>query len=309
MAFMASSVDPTPIATADPAIMTERTGAARSIGRRAGLTIRRQGNLAVGASALPVLFLLLALAGCVESLPPPPEPRPEIAWAKARVFLPSGLRGRMEDPAVQEELAGLRGQPVLVYLHGCAGLHATARWDGARYARMGYVTILPDSLAQPGREANCRFNGATPEFGLFPRKYEFRRAEIDYAWTRLNKAAWADRRRLFLAGHSEGGAAVARYPARPGQWAGLIVTGWDCIGSLDSPTRLQADPAVPVLAINSRRDPLSRRPGRWCDTSGRPNSWTYRYDAPEHWYGKSRGWIDATAKFLSLNGGPAVPGS
>lgn len=252
------------------------------------------------APRLPAALALASILGGCTGV----GPHPELAWSKATVFLPSDTTGIMDDPKVQTELAALRNQPVIVYLHGCNGIGASTRFDGAHYAKAGYVVVAPDSMAQPGRLANCvSGGGATPGFGYFPQRQLYRRAEIDYAWSQVSAAPWADRHRIYLAGHSEGGAAVAMYPAKPGQWRALFLSGWDCMGNQDVPAGIAADLAVPVLAINSKRDPEYGERGGECVVTGHPNSWSYRYEERKHWLGKDPEWQANVARFLQINGG------
>ncbi len=77
--------------------------------------------------------------------------------------------------------------PVVIYLHGCGGITSSndTRW-GKFLSEMGFVVILPDSLARPGRISNCD-TSAKKTSNRFPMAIPYREQEIFYSINELKK--------------------------------------------------------------------------------------------------------------------------
>jgi dienelactone hydrolase len=200
-------------------------------------------------------------------------------WERARVGLPRALTGqrlilgRMADPEVAAALArvpaGL-GLPAVLFLHGCNGFSLEEENARLFLVEHGYPVFMPDSFARPGRQSNCAT--ATGATALEPLASTFRLEEIDHALDRIARLGFVDR--VFLAGSSEGGLAVASQRHSPLPLAGILILAWHCQGR-EPFVGVKAAPEVPVLAIIGGDDPWYRaRPGRHCGEvfAGRANA-------------------------------------
>lgn len=165
----------------------------------------------------------------------------EISWEKAHIFVP----GRSSKISINE-ISLKSPHPVVIYLHGCSGIAPNhgGRW-GEHMSSWGFVVILPDSMARPGRRSNCEQRSFST--GSFPQAHTYRQEEIRYAIEQLKKHSWADVANVFLFGHSEGGVATATYTGD--FFKGLIISGWSCSGGIYGPQR------IPVLAVAFEQDP------------------------------------------------------
>ena len=171
-------------------------------------------------------------------------------WQRALVGIPAELTpggssctGRFASEEIQACLKSIspeRKHPLVLFLHGCAGLRGGSRNAITTFRSLGYAVIAPDSFARPGREVVCK--------GRKPYVMSLRAAEIEYALEQISTLEWADQSALVLAGFSEGGIAVSEY--RGGDaFRGYIILGWDC--------RRGILPSGPVLAIQGALDPIS----------------------------------------------------
>ena len=128
----------------------------------------------------------------------------EKSWDESRVYVPGSF--------FEKSISNLKLEkkyPVVIYLHGCNGITSfnDTRW-GKFISEMGFVAILPDSLARPGRISNCD-PSTTSTSHRFPMALPYREQEIFYAINELKKMTWVDSENIFLMGHSEGANAVA----------------------------------------------------------------------------------------------------
>lgn len=167
------------------------------------------------------------------------------SWKEAVVYLPgrtftTTVRGIEIDKPV----------PVVLHMHGCAGIHDTDKSWAYFLKEQGYAVILPDSFARD-RPPSC--DPRTKRTGLFPGALSFRKDEIVYALEQIKAAPWADKRNLFLMGHSQGGVLVA-LAGIPG-FRGVIISGWPCVGPGNSSEGLRVPDESPVLVLNHERDP------------------------------------------------------
>ena len=123
------------------------------------------------------------------------------------------IEGRMSDDFVQRKLASLKKKrPTVVFAHGCAGLGR----GNLRYMRLlawaGYAVVAPDSFARRYRPETCDPSRHRGIQGAPHRRVgRMRQEEIHHAAYRVRRIHWADKKNLFLMGHSQGGTAVASY--------------------------------------------------------------------------------------------------
>lgn len=146
-----------------------------------------------------------------------------ITWEKAEVFVPGSFFKTTPD-----KVAVTKPLPVVIYLHGATGIDPDhdVRW-GSFIKDLGYIAVLPDSMARPGRKPN--YDARTKRGGVFPAANAMRIEETHFALEQVKKSAWADANNVFLMGHSEGGQAAARNRL-PG-FRGIIISGWTCTDS------------------------------------------------------------------------------
>jgi dienelactone hydrolase len=150
-------------------------------------------------------------------------PSVAITWEKAEVFVPGSFFKTSPDKVVVA-----KPLPVVIYLHGATGIDSEhdVRW--ASFIKdLGYIAVLPDSMARPGRKPN--YDTRTKRGGGFPPANAMRVEEIRYALAQVKRSPWADVNNVFLMGHSEGGQAAARN--RLPDFRGIIISGWTCTDS------------------------------------------------------------------------------
>lgn len=172
----------------------------------------------------------------------------EKSWDDAVVYIP----GKIFTTSVNKITVD-KPMPVVIYLHGCTGIYRPhdGSW-GTFLAEQGYIAILPDSMARPGRISNCdpRAKGGT---SAFPSAYKYRQEEITYAISQLMASTWADKKNIFLMGFSEGGIGVAQ--STHSGFAGKIIMGWTCTNkSFPDFDGIFSSKDTPVLAIASIND-------------------------------------------------------
>jgi len=169
------------------------------------------------------------------------------SWHQAKVFVPDS-----SEPVTVKDIKSNQNYPVILYLHGCTGIVDWHDYDwGKTLSSNGYLVILVDSMARDSRKPNC--DPITKTGGLFPQAHDYRQEEITYALEQINKSSWADKNRIFLIGHSEGGTAVA-LSKHQGTRANIILA-WTCswrgnrfLDGIHSPKD------IPVLAIAAKKD-------------------------------------------------------
>ncbi len=172
------------------------------------------------------------------------------SWDSAIVLLPNtAQRVKTSEIKINKKV------PVLIYLHGCTGIHPNHDLYGwAEYiAGLGVLVILPDSFARDGRVANCDTTFKRRS-GKFPNAYKYRQEEIGYAIAQLKSLPWFDDKNFFLMGHSEGGSATAEstYP----DFTGIIISGWTCTDTTGFyKSGISSPKHVPILAIADINDP------------------------------------------------------
>lgn len=191
------------------------------------------------------------------------------AWESAQVYVPSNfLTKNVNDVKVDNPL------PVIVLLHGCGGIGEHEKKWAQNLKSEGFIVVLPDSFAMPNREVNCIPSSNTTNIGKVP-VHDLRPTEAEFAMKMLQEQIWADKRNIFLMGHSEGG--MGAFLTKEVGFKGIIVSGFSCgirkkIGSADT---------TPFIAINWEVDPYFSKDGvpqRQC--SDRP-FWKNRVDKVE----------------------------
>ncbi len=169
------------------------------------------------------------------------------------------IEGRMSDGFVQAKLSGLKNKrPTVVFAHGCSGLGRGNLRYMRLLARAGYAVIAPDSFARRYRPETCIPSLRQAVKGApFRRVGRMRQEEIRHAAYRLLRTPWADRKNLFLMGHSQGGTAAASYEGD--EFGARVISGSTCGRGV----RLPRD--TPALAFYSKDDPWRRgRPADRC---------------------------------------------
>jgi len=175
------------------------------------------------------------------------------SWDKAIVHVPSSfLTTSVDHVRVQAPM------PVVIFLHGCAGIGDHERRWAHFLKSEGFIVVMPDSMAIPGRVSNCDVASHTGNLGKVPTR-DLRPAEAQYAQVQVMQQAWADRSNIFLMGHSEGG--MGAYLTQELGFRGVIISGFTC----RSPGGIRAQHDTPVLALNWQSDP-------WFDRAWQPLS-------------------------------------
>jgi dienelactone hydrolase len=141
--------------------------------------------------------------------------------------------------------------PVLIYLHGCAGLNDDAREWARAIKSLGFIVIQPDSFAIPGRRSNCDPKNHQAQVIEGFDSFRLRNAELRQAREELHKLKWLDRQKIFLMGHSEGGMTVSRTPVDG--FRAVIASGYWCHERLEI-----KHGSAPFLFLNWESDPWFR---------------------------------------------------
>lgn len=213
---------------------------------------------------IATLLLGLALAsvsltGCYISRTADQPDELERTWQGATVIVPLSrylkegrdIRGTMRARARELDAISLDQKiPMIVFLHGCSGLHGGYRVDLDFLQDQGYAVVAPDSFSRAHKPKSCdwRTKSAGSHLGVIG----FRLAEAEYAVERVKEFPWVDADRVILMGLSEGGITTANYDID--NVAARVVLGWTCqvpwppLWGLDGPQH------VPVMSVVSDRD-------------------------------------------------------
>jgi dienelactone hydrolase len=185
------------------------------------------------------LAAVAALLACSACATQPTSADVAASWEHAVVSVP----GRFLATSVKD-LGAEKPRPVVLLIHGCTGIQRTeSAWAGFLKDE-GYIVVEPNSFAR-SRPNSC--DPRTHRAGLFPGVTMYRLDEVSYALEQLRKAPWADKRNLFLMGHSEGAVVVAT--ANLSGFRGVIISAWVCRYGLVVPRE------TAVLAIDHEKDP------------------------------------------------------
>jgi dienelactone hydrolase len=209
---------------------------------------------------LLVLLLPVLLSGCYLSRSADLPDELGRTWRGATVAVPfsavdpalADVTGRMAE--VEDRLQAARPAarlPVVVFLHGCNGLHPGYRVDLGFLRAQGYAVVAPDSFARDYKPRSCDRHSKTG--GFHPGVIGFRLAETAHALERVRAFPWVDPDRIVLMGQSEGGITTANWEGDG--LAGRVILGWTCQIPWPPLRGLRGDRSTPVLSVVSRDDP------------------------------------------------------
>lgn len=175
------------------------------------------------------------------------------SWKSAKVYVP----GLSESPIKFNEVPeGIKKHPVVIFLHGCGGLNKPSlRW-GKILSELGYIAVLPDSYAIPGRKVYCDIkNKKTPGGGKGVEIKTLRANEVRVTKNEVIKMSWADDKNIFLMGHSEGGSGVAF--TRDRVFRAIVSSGFKCgkYHPIRGKLPIRVHPKTPILFIYYKNDP------------------------------------------------------
>ena len=253
-----------------------------------------------GVVVLALAFLATALAASAQTAENQGA-NVAMTWEKAEVFVPGRFFKTTPD-----KVAVTKPLPVVIYLHGATGIDPEhdVRW-GSFIRDLGYIAVLPDSMARPGRKSN--YDSRTKRGGVFPAANAMRIEEIRYALEQLRKSSWADANNVFLMGHSEGGQAAARI--RLSAFRGIIISGWTCTDAARPGfDGIFAPLETPILTLEWDHDAFREgtpQQGSCANKFGeRKNARQVLLSGTQHGtYGRSEA-RDAVARFLKENLAP-----
>jgi predicted alpha/beta-fold hydrolase len=192
------------------------------------------------------------------------------SWEKAVVHVPGNFLTKSIDNVTVDN-----PMPVVLLLHGCAGINETERrWSNFLKAQK-FIVVLLDSYAIDNREKNCISETHTTNIGKVPVN-DLRPAEAEYALSKLKEKSWVDTNNIFLMGHSEGG--MGAFLTRELGFNGVIIAGFPCP---IRGKRFGSSRDTPTLILNYERDPFFERSNMtYTQCSDRPY-WKFRTNTTE----------------------------
>jgi dienelactone hydrolase len=134
-------------------------------------------------SPMKTLLVALLFAGCAAAVPTG-MPEVSVTWDHAVKYVPSK-----------------QSPPVVIFLHGCAGITPENRNWGRIMRGAGFMVIMPDSFARPGRISGCdprTFGYDANSWSMISRK---RVEEMRYALAMVHEMHPP---KIIVMGHSEG---------------------------------------------------------------------------------------------------------
>jgi dienelactone hydrolase len=162
-------------------------------------------------------------------------------WENAQVYVPGNWFTRSVNTVEVSQ-----PMPVVILMHGCGGIDQNIKQWASLLKDNGYIVVLPDSFAMPGRVQNCDPKTKTRNLGLIP-VHKLRLLEMEYATSQVKQQTWVDKNNIFLMGHSEGSVAVASAPDLGIN--GVIISGYVCRRGV------QTDIKTPIMSVNFEQDP------------------------------------------------------
>lgn len=184
---------------------------------------------------LITVILLLTLVSPARALDPE---HLEKTWQQARVYEPGSWWPRTAASYRSEQK-----YPVILYFHGCGGISSNNDIQWAEFFKsLGYLTVMPDSFAQPGRVNGCDPRARQRESF---ETAQVRLREVELAVTRLRQTGWSTGQ-VFLMGHSQGAWAISA--VNTADISGVILSSMKC-------QQIQINPTVPILRIGYVNDP------------------------------------------------------
>ena len=223
-------------------------------------------------------WLSIGCGACATIAPAGASDELERTWEAAIVAIPEKyfrldgspgmspiLAGRMKDmmPGLAKIPAGIK-MPLVIYMHGCAGLDFYADKDKRFLVRHGYAFLAPDSFARQYKPKSCE--PMTHTGGFHRGVLEFRLAEASHAHEMAKTLPWVDQRNIFMMGFSEGGITTARYGR--GGLAGRIILGWTCHAPWPEYKGVLGPLDEPILAVVASKDPWFKDPSLSGDCGG-----------------------------------------
>jgi poly(3-hydroxybutyrate) depolymerase len=189
--------------------------------------------------AVPLLFLSLSISA--------QTPGVEKSWERGIAYIPNQFFNKSPPDVVVD-----KKYPVLILMHGCTGITQEERSWANIISKLGFVVVLPDSFARPGRVANCNAQSQKSSWA-FPLAEKYRQEEISYILEKLQTVNWSDKNNIFLMGHSEGGRASAL--SSHSGIKGKIISGWTCGNGLVNWYGINGEKNMPMLAVAYLNDP------------------------------------------------------
>ena len=144
--------------------------------------------------------------------------------------------------------------PVVIFLHGCNGLHRGYQVDLEFLRGLGYAVIAPDSFSRDYKPTSCDWRSKSA--GSHPGVIGFRLAEAEFAVRQARRFPWVDPSQIVLMGQSEGGMTTANYPGD--DVAARVILGWTCQIPWPPLWGIKGEDGIPVLSVVSAGD-------RWFD--------------------------------------------
>lgn len=176
----------------------------------------------------------------------------EQSYNKAEVFIPNKFLSTSPHKIVVD-----KKYPVVIYLHGCAGITQHDYQWGKFISDLGFIVVQPNTFARPNTKVICdstrHISGKGMEAG---KAMMFRLQEIKYALDQIKLTEWADTSNIFLMGHSQG--AVATAMNKNNEFKGLIISAWTCNHPLLG--GIKSDKNIPVLVMSYDNDPWYTSP-------------------------------------------------
>ena len=227
-----------------------------------------------------------------------PDEMISASWKSAKVFVP----GLPESPVKFNEVPeGTKKHPVIIFLHGCGGINKPSVLWGKVLSKLGYIVVLPNSYAIPGRKVFCDIKNKKTVGGAMGVEIKTLRAnEVRVAKNEIIKMSWADDESIFLMGHSEGASGVVF--TRDLDFRAIVASGYKC-GKKNRRGKLpiRVDTQTPILFIYYKNDP-------WFDYDNckefvktRDNVHVIELEGNTHQTSTNQIAREAVAKFLSKN--------
>lgn len=196
-----------------------------------------------------ILKHILTALVLISSLPATAQLTPgvEKSWENGVAAIPNHFFNKSPPNVILE-----KKHPVVILMHGCTGITQEERSWASHITKLGYIVVMPDSFARPGRVSNCNAIDKKSSWA-FPMADKYRQEEIAYTLERLQSVSWADSQNIFLMGHSEGGRASAL--AAHSGFKGKIISGWTCTHIFGDWHGINGSKDTPMLAVAYLNDP------------------------------------------------------
>lgn len=178
----------------------------------------------------------------------------ERTWVGGFVYYPSG--GVVTAGRIGDHMDGLSalpaGMPVVVYMHGCAGINQTSAATAKYYADSGFAVVLPNSFARRNKPTSC--DPSVPRGGMHREVLGWRHAEMAHAINQVRRLPGGANRPLVLHGFSEGAITVATFEGAH-RHSARIIEGWTCHSLWPEYQGLKAASSDDTLALVGEKDP------------------------------------------------------